>query len=114
MPETASMRRSAVTKPSMTEIGLPIGAGRLLAEHGPQGPGVADGVGGAIVVEVREYLGALALPLSDAIRPPGQAVVAVGAAVELAVVRAVQPDVGERRGHPQDARKLGAAHHAVR
>src|ERR1700689_804174 len=102
------------TKPGTTRSACPRAAGRLLAEHGPQRPGVADGVGVAIVVEVREYLGPLALPLTDAIRPPGQAVVAIGAGVELAVVRAVQPDVSERRGHPQDARKLGAAHYAIR
>ena len=53
-------------------------------------------------------------PLADPVRPPAQVVVRVGAAVQVVVVRAVQPDVDERGGGAQDAGQTGAAHHAVR
>ena len=76
--------------------------------------GVADGVAVPVVVEVGVDVAAVGRPLPDAVGPPAQVGVGVGAGVEVPGVRAVQPDVDERRGGPQHARQAGAAHHAVR
>ena len=101
-----SSPRPGADRPGLTAPGS-------LAQQSAQGPRVADRVTAAVVVEVGQDLGALALPLPDAVRPPGQAVVGIGARVEPVIVGAVQADVGERRGHPQDAGQPGAAHDAV-
>ena len=75
--------------------------------------GVADGVAFAVVVEVGEDVLAHPLPFPDAVRPPAQVVVGVGAAVEIFGVRPMQAHIDERGRRPQDARQICAAHHAV-
>ena len=67
----------------------------------------------AVVVEVDEHVAAATGPLPHPVGPPAQVGVAVRAGVEVPGVGAVHPDVDERRGRPQHARQLRAAHHAV-
>ena len=80
----------------------------------PQREGIAHGVAAAVVVEIHKDVLSGRLPFPDPVRPPPQVVVRIRTAVEVLVVRSVQPDVNERCRGAEDAGEPGAAHDAIR
>jgi uncharacterized protein YndB with AHSA1/START domain len=85
----------------------------LPVEQAAEGAGVSYGIRVTVVVEVGEHVVSGRAPFPYPVRPPHQVGVLVGARVEVIMIRAVQPEVDEVGGGPQDARQVRAAHNAV-
>ena len=91
-----------------------LGAARVNpVEQLAQAHRVRRGVAELVVVEVAVHPVPGALPLAQPVGPPAQVVVAVGAGVEVLVVRPVPAHVDQVARRPQHAGQLGAAHDDV-
>src|ERR1017187_9616149 len=86
---------------------------RPLFQQFTQSRRVAHSIALAVVVEISKYLALHGGPLPDALCPPTETVLGIGAAIQVVWIRSMQTHVDKRCSSPQDAGKLRSAHHAV-
>ncbi len=85
-----------------------------MVEQVLEGVGIPHGMPMTVIVEVDKYITPLPEPLAHPLRPPMEIRIAIGAGVQVCMVRAMQPDVHKWRGGAHNTRQVRAAHDAVR